>query len=495
MYYGHTSRRRSIFLSPIMIIFYITIIILLAVYFGFSFFFQTHYLPNTTVGNVKCAFKTPEYVEEEIAGQVSRYSLLISDRKETLYVLEGADFDYSYVHQGEEAAILESQNPFAWPLALFEDNTYTLSCSVEYDTEKLQGEINKLGLFHEDYIDQPIDAYIQINEDGYTIVPEVMGNVPIAEQVSKEILEAVSNTLSSVTLSSACYVPPKMFSSSEPILAAASTMDNYLKAIITYDIDGSDEVFDKTDIMKVLVIDADYQVSIDASKVDKFVQHLASTYNTYGDVREFKTTQGDIVKIGGGDYGWVINKKKEASQILTDLANGAPITREPIYEQTAAQSGLYDIGDTYIEVDYTNQHMWFYKEGELVLESDLVSGNMKTGNGSPDGIYKIREKLRNRVLIGEDYESPVDYFLTFAYNVGFHDASWRTKFGGEYYLKSGSHGCLNMPLDVVTEMYEVVPKNTPVIAYYREDVVLSSNNCKVSNAFSYKEPVEEETTE
>ena len=492
MYYGYNTRRRSIFLSPIMILFYITIIIVLAIYFGFSFFFQTHYLPNTTVGNVECGFKTPEYVEEEISSQVSRYSLLISDRKETLYVLEGSTFDYSYVHQGEESAILEAQNPFTWPMALFEDNTYTLSYSVEYNKEKLQGEINKLGLFHEDYIEQPVDAYIQIQEDGYTIVPEVMGNVPIAEQVSKEILDAVSNTLTSVSLTSACYVTPNMYSSSETILSAASTMDNYLKAVITYDIDGSEEVFDKADIMSVLTIDENYQVTINTAKIDKYVQRLASTYNTYGDIREFKTTQGDTVKIGGGDYGWVINKAKEASQILTDLSNGAPITREPIYEQTAAQSGLYDIGDTYIEVDYTNQHMWFYKEGELILESDLVSGNMSKGNGSPDGIFKIREKLRNRVLVGEDYESPVDYFLTFAYNVGFHDASWRNKFGGTYYLKGGSHGCLNMPLDVVTEMYDVVPKNTPVIAYYREEVVLSSYNCKVSNAFSYKEPVEEE---
>lgn len=493
MYYGYSSRRRSIFLSPVMIILYITLVVLMVVYFGLVYFFQTHYLPNTIVGNVECGMKTAEYVEEETSSQIARYSLLVKDRKETLYVLEGSKFDYLYVNQGEEAEILESQNAFTWPLALFEGNTYTLGLSVSYDEAKLQTLINNLGLFHEDYIEQPVDAYIQINEDGYTIVPEVMGNVPIAGQVSKEILDAVKNSQTSLTLTSACYEPPKMYSSSEAILSAASTMDNYLKAIITYDIEGSEEAFGKEEIMSALTIDSNYQISINESKIQKYVQHLASTYNTYGDKREFKTSLGDTVIIGGGDYGWVINKNKEAAQILEDLAGGVPVTREPIYEQTAAQSGLYDIGDTYIEVDYTNQHMWFYKEGELVLESDLVSGCLSRGNGSPDGVFKIREKLRNRVLVGEDYESPVDYFLTFAYNVGFHDASWRNKFGGTIYIKSGSHGCLNMPYDTVKEMYEVVPKNTPVIAYYREEVVLTSNNCKVSNAYSYKEPVEETT--
>lgn len=493
MYYGYRNRRRSIFLSPIMILLYITIILLVIVYFGISYYFQTHYLPNTTVGNVECGMKTPEYVEKETANQIGRYSLLVKDRKETLYVIEGSKFDYVYVNQGEEEAILESQNAYTWPLALFEDSTYTLSYSVSYDETKLQAMIDKLGIFHEDYIDQPIDAFIQINTDGYTIVPEVMGNVPIAEQISQEIFDAVKSSLTSLTLSSACYVTPNTYSSSEIILNAANTMDNYLKAVITYDIEGSDEVFGKEEIMSALTIDADYQISINTSKIEKYVQHLASTYNTYGDKREFKTSLGDTVIIGGGDYGWVIAKSKEAAQILEDLAGGAPVTREPIYEQTAAQSGLYDIGDTYIEVDYTNQHMWFYKEGELILESDLVSGNMKTGNGSPDGVFKIREKLRNRILVGEDYESPVDYFLTFAYNVGFHDANWRSKFGGDYYLKNGSHGCLNMPYDTVKEMYDIVPKNTPVVAYYREEVVLTSNNCKVSNAYSYKEPVEETT--
>lgn len=481
-------RKRSVFLSPIMIILYIVVFILLVVYLGAAFFFRTHYLPNTTVGNVTCGYKTAEYVEEENEAQVSRYSLLLNDRKDTLYVLKGKDFDYNYVNQGEEAVILESQNPFSWPAALFKESTYSLSYSVSYDEAKLTDIIDHLGLFKEDYIEQPVDAYIELNESGYTIVPEVMGNVPIAEQIHEEILTAVSNSAASLTLSSACYVAPKTFSSSEVILSAASTMDNYLKATITYEIEGADEVFSKENIMSVLIIDQDYNISIDTAKVDKFVQHLASTYNTYGDTREFLTSLGDVVKIGGGDYGWVINKKKEAAQIISDISGGVPVSREPIYEQTAVQSGPNDIGDTYIEVDYTNQHMYYYKEGELILDSSFVSGNLSKGNGSPDGVFSVSYKQRNATLRGEDYESSVDYFIVFAYNVGFHDASWRKTFGGDIYLTKGSHGCINMPADAVKTLYEKVSKGTPVVAYYREPVELYSENCRISNAYSYVKP-------
>lgn len=484
-------KRRFSFISPIMILLYIIIAILLIIYFGFAFFFHTHYLPNTTIGNSPYGFQTAEYVEKENTEQISYYSILIHDRKGKLLVIEGKNFDYTYVYQGEEKEILESQNPFAWPLALFKSKDYTLSYSVEYDEEKLQKAINNLVIFNEDYMEQPVDAYIQLNESGYTIVPEVNGNVPIAEQVSKEILEAVRNGETSVTLSSACYVTPARHSSSPEILEAASTIDKYLNSTITYQIEGSEEAFTKEHIMSAIRLDADYQVTFDTAVIDKYVQHLASTYNTYGDTREFVTSKGDTIKIGGGDYGWVIAKKKETAQILQDLSGGVPVSREPIYEQTAAQSGLYDIGDTYVEVDYTNQHLWFYKEGELVLESDFVSGSMSEGNGSPDGVFKIVYKQRDATLRGEDYESAVSYFMPFAYNVGFHDASWRKKFGGDIYMDDGSHGCINMPVALAKELYEKVSTDTPVIAFYREPVELSSYNCQISNAYSYVEPADE----
>ncbi len=489
--------KRSIFLSPFMIILYIMTIILLVVYFGFTAFFNTHYLPNTTVGTVSCGFRTAGYVETENTSQISRYSLLISDRKDTLYVLEGKDFDYSYVNQGEEAAILESQNPFAWPIALFSPSTYSLSYSVSYDEAKLQDCIDHLGLFNSDYIEQPVNAYIELNETGYTIVPEVMGNVPIAEQVSQEIFDAVQNSAASLTLSSACYVSPEIFSSSKEILSAASTIDTYLKAVITYEFWGTEKVeFGRDKIMSAVQLDSDFQVTLDTKVFEKFAQKLASSYNTYGDRREFKTSTGDIITIGGGDYGWVVDKAKEAAEIQNNILSGTPVTREPVWSQTARQGGPDDIGNTYIEVDYTNQHLYYYKEGELVVESDFVSGSMSEGWGSPDGIFDVNYKQRNATLRGETYESAVDYFVVFAYNVGFHDASWRkkTEFGGDTYIDDGSHGCINMPLDAVKKLYEEVAKGTPIVAYYRDPVILQSENCRISNAYSYVAPEEPEDT-
>lgn len=166
--------------------------------------------------------------------------------------------------------------------------------------------------------------------------------------------------------------------------------------------------------------------------------------------------------------------------------------REPEYSQRAQVEGFEDIGKTYLEIDYTKQHMWYYEDGQMILESDIVSGNIATGNGSPDGIFKIVYKQSPAVLKGEDYESNVDFFMPFAYNVGVHDASWRTEFGGEFYKTTGSHGCINAPREVAETLYQRMKVDTPVVAYYREPVELTAENCKISNAYSYVEPPEEE---
>ena len=226
------------------------------------------------------------------------------------------------------------------------------------------------------------------------------------------------------------------------------------------------------------------------------MQGLASKYNTYGDEREFLTAKGDTVTIGGGDYGWVIDKEAERAQLIQEVMNGEVKTREPVYSQTAVSRNKNDIGNTYIEVDYTNQHLWYFEEGALKLDSDFVSGNISRGNGSPDGVFKVVYKKSPAVLKGEDYESDVEYFIPFAYNVGFHDASWRHgRFGGTIYKTSGSHGCVNMPEDKAAKLYELVAVDTPVIAYYREEVKLTAENTKISNAYSYYDAEKEKAKE
>lgn len=460
---------------------------LLAVYIGFGIYYTKHYFPKTTIGSVTCGNKTAEDLEAVNIADAKKYILTVRDRMDSVFTINGTDISYEYNTTGEEEALLKKQNGFTWPVAVFKTHIHELNQSFTYNTEALANIIDGLPLFDEDYITAPKDAFLNITEDDYELVKEEPGNTPIRDNIITEITAAVEDQKTACILSDDCYEKPAVYSTDSEIAETAKQIDQYISSTVQYDIDGAQEYLDKGAILSMLDISKDGKVSINDAKLTAFVQKLASTYNTYGDVRTFHTSKGDDVKIGGGDYGWVISKAKEKEQLLNDLKGGKPVEREPIYEQTAIKSGLDDIGDTYIEIDYTNQHLWYYNEGELITETDIVSGNISHKNGSPDGIYKIAYKERNATLIGENYASDVKYFLPFAYNVGIHDASWRSKFGDEIYKTSGSHGCINIPEKYAKKLFAEVEVGTPVIAYYREPVTLTAENAKISNAYSYRE--------
>ena len=109
--------------------------------------------------------------------------------------------------------------------------------------------------------------------------------------------------------------------------------------------------------------------------------------------------------------------------------------------------------------------MFFYKEGKLVVESDFVSGNESRGWSTPAGVYPLTYKQRNATLKGENYATPVSYWMPFNGGIGLHDANWRSKFGGTIYQNSGSHGCVNLPPDKAAALYDLVYTGIPVICY------------------------------
>ena len=84
---------------------------------------------------------------------------------------------------------------------------------------------------------------------------------------------------------------------------------------------------------------------------------------------------------------------------------------------------------------------------------------------TPTGVYAVDAMMSPYTLTGEDYESDVTYWLPFNGNVGIHDASWRSEFGGKLYLTEGSHGCVNTPYDQVEIIYQNIGIGAPVVVY------------------------------
>ena len=208
--------------------------------------------------------------------------------------------------------------------------------------------------------------------------------------------------------------------------------------------------------------------------LEDFVSNeLKSVVETTGKFREFKPTSKDEnVTVNPGNYGYKLDAKAEILQLTQDLSSDKNVTRKPVYEREEVSSENDGIGNSYVEIDLTRQHVWVYIDGEMKIETDCVTGCVSKDYDTPTGVYYLEYKRKGKMLIGKkdkngkpEYETWVDYWMPFNGNIGLHDATWRKDFGGDIFLKDGSHGCVNLPPEKAKEIFTTIEKGIPVIVY------------------------------
>ena len=134
-------------------------------------------------------------------------------------------------------------------------------------------------------------------------------------------------------------------------------------------------------------------------------------------------------------------------------------------DEAPVKTPISKIGE-WIEVSYEEQKLYYYEGENLLFTSDIVTGNEDT-EIIPYGTYHVLYKTTDATLTGEDYEKHVDYWIGFdeetdGHMVGFHDASWRTVFGGDEWKNNPTLECINMPTDKVKQLYEAVDLGTEI---------------------------------
>lgn len=246
-------------------------------------------------------------------------------------------------------------------------------------------------------------------------------------------------------------------------------ISRYCSARVEYQFGGNREILDGNTIVEWILYDESTgTISLDGKKIEDYVAGLAEKYDTYQKPRRFQTSAGDTVTVNGGSYGWLLDQKQEAYVLEHLIRSGARRQRTPKFAHTAAGWSHSDLGDTYVEIDLTNQQVWLYVDGVQEVASSCVSGTLTdSGRITPEGTYTISYIQSPAVLTGPDWNSPVSYWMPFNGGIGLHDASWRSSFGGDIYRYSGSHGCINLPYQAAERIYSYAYSGMPVICYYR----------------------------
>lgn len=449
-------------------------------YGGISYYFADRFFEGTWINGIDCSQKTAYEVEQLMEEKLSEYSIEVSSRNIAAQTIRGEDIDYQYISTGEILQLLKQQKPYEWFKGLYEQKSYTVSENVGYNKTLLQEQLKSLNCAQTENQVEPENAYVAFQNDQFVIVPETEGSKLNIKEAYKILDAAVEANESSIDFSDTpeAYVSAEVTQDDPELQSALEACNNYTKASITYTFGDQSTTLDGNTIKDWLQFDEKGQLVWDDNSfqqhVADYVAQLAATYDTVGTEREFQATSGRTVYVSSSVYGWKIDQAAEAAQLSQEIQSGTQTTREPVYSQTANSYGVNDLGNTYIEVDLSEQHMYYYQAGVNIFESDFVSGNMSYADRQTHaGIFTLYYKKSPDVLRGSqkadgtyEYEQKVQYWMPFDGGIGFHDATWRDEFGGDIYLTSGSHGCINLPPENAAVLYDLIQYNVPIVCFY-----------------------------
>lgn len=451
-----------------------------AAYVGMSYYYSDKFFEGTSINGMNCSGMTAYQVEQAIARTVENYSIEVDSRNQDPQTIDGKNIGYTYVSDGSVLKLLKEQKPYEWIRGFFENKSYTTAENTTYSKEKLKEQVKALNCAREENQIPPENAYVAYADSGFEIVPETQGSELNMHKAFNALSQAVSGSERNIDFveNPDVYVQAEITSDNPDLQASLDACNNFTNANITYTFGDETVTLDGNTIKDWLNFDEKGQLIMDDASfqqhITDYVAQLAASHDTVGTEREFHTTSGRTVYVYGSAYGWAIDQAAEAAQLTQEIRSGTQTVRDPIYSMTANSHGYNDIGNTYIEVDLSAQHMYYYQDGTIIFDSDIVSGDMRySDRQTPSGIYTLYYKKSPDVLRGKklpdgsyEYETQVTYWMPFNGGIGFHDAPWQPYFGGDRYLEGGSHGCINLPSDSAAELYNIIQYNVPIVCFY-----------------------------
>ena len=275
-------------------------------------------------------------------------------------------------------------------------------------------------------------------------------------------------------------VKPNVYADSPELVSKRDAINEYAGAKLTYEFGEEKKEYDLLELADLFMDIEGGKAELNDEKIENFAEELSDAYSTRYYERTFESTLAGEITIPAkyNDYGYTLLVEDEVEQIREDIESRSHVEREPVYLEKNSwgnpyylrRNGYDDMDGTYIEVDLTAQHVWFYKDGEVYVDCDCVSGDVTKDHGTKTGCFPLAYKESPSVLTGgegdDEYEEKVEYWMPFYEGQGLHDASWRYYFGGSIYRGNGSHGCVNLPTWAAAEIYNAVETGTAIVIFY-----------------------------
>lgn len=489
---GQVSKKKGFFTIKRVIIFaLLAACIIFAAVFGNYYYknvqyYKEHFFEGTYINGTDCSHMTAEEARQTIQDKLNEYSFTFTDHEGRSSTVTAEEIEVTYADDGEVGEILNAQDALKWIFRKDEEESHTVTSGYTYNRDLLMSWIKALPCLNDGIA--PMDAFEYQGEDGYWhISPEAYGDEIEPSVIEDLITDSVDNARTEADMEGLdCFIQPTVLADDAALtasvqekndaidaaIARAARIDEITNVELTFN-SYIDSVSIGEDLLREMIVDDENgDPIIDKKQVTAWVKNWAEERGFTDNAYLFVTHGGKIVTVRYGVIaGWSLDlddTAERAYQMITERNSGVlrPVLRD--------EGGTSLDEETYVEIKIPSQEMWFYLEGEELVDTPIVTGDIIRGYDTPsDGVWYIYYKTTNYTMVGPrmangqpEYTLFVRYWMPFNDQIGIHDHSGRgDSFGGEIYQGNGSHGCVNTPLENVEVIYENAPIGTPVVIY------------------------------
>ena len=416
------------------------------IYVGGLIFFSSHFLPNTYIDNIDVSNMNLESANLALKDLDPVLKLVEKDKSgdgnhEENISLRDLDGSISY----DCKDVLKKQPMFAWIVSFFKEYRYDCSMiSGSYDENKLDQLIKNLYCSKSENIVEPVDAHLSLQNSDVVLQKADDGSL-IKENVLFETLKKTIDEMlvgrENRTLDLNEYYEKASIREDDPIFESAmEIVKNKISKTVSVKVDDSNTISLSGQSLCNLLDIKDNSLMVNDDAINDFIGSLCKKYE----------------------------------------ANSSAYIDKPVLKKTLSEALLADSDESMkllwvnehkkglVEVIISEQMMYYYEDDVLLLSAPVVTGNEKITEATPTGRFMVRRKNQNSTLMGPDYVEHVDYWIGFDETgriYGLHDAPWRDAYGGDIYLSDPSRGCVNMPVEKISILFDYVDYDTEVYVH------------------------------
>ncbi len=430
------------------------------------------YLPGTTINGEDVSGITPAAYLEQTVATARQGEFTMTGRNKVKEVIQLTDVIADVTLETPPEDFLSEEELRLWPVSIHEKRAYEDPVTVTFDPDKISAAVKASVFVKGEGITDPQDAYFTKTEEGFVIVPEKEGTRIKLKRTITLVTKAINAGKKSLNLDKKnCYRTAAVKSDDPTLVSLYEQGQKIQSTVINMDMTEATETFDWS-VFGPWVDWNGTEFTLDDAAMKTYVNELSKKYWTYQTQRDFVTHDGKSIKVGGGEsdtYGFWLNVDNTTERLKNALTTWESKDIAASWRTNAMTRNKTngDIGSTYVEVSIKEQHLYLFKNGNQVFDTDVVTGTASDPNrATPTGVFCILNMLRDHTMRGSYGSEFCHYFMAFTWTgCAIHDAPWRSNFGGTIYQNSGSHGCVNSPPAKAEELFGLVYTGMPVIVY------------------------------